>query len=201
MGAYAPVALATPALIEQALREVIYPTLTAMREAGTPFTGLLYAGLMLTPTGPKVVEFNCRFGDPETQVVLPVTSGPLLQVMLRVARGEPLATGPSLGWTGESAVTTVVAAEGYPAKARNGDPMTLPEDGPQLVVFHAGTARAADGTLRTAGGRVVAVTALARDFGAAQSASRAAAAAVHFEGAQFRDDIGWREAARRAGTA
>jgi phosphoribosylamine--glycine ligase len=200
MGAYAPVALATPALIDRVLREIITPTLDALRAEGSPFTGLLYAGLMLTPTGPKVVEFNCRFGDPETQVVLPLVEGPFLATILRVARGESLVDAAPLGTRPAAAVTTVLAAAGYPAKARSGDAITIPSLPAGVTVFHAGTALTDDGTLRTAGGRVLAVTAVAPTFAEAQAHSRGAAAAVQFEGAQFRDDIGWREAARSAGT-
>lgn len=198
MGAYAPVTIATREVIAGAMRDVVEPTLAAMRMRGIPFTGLLYVGLMLTPTGPKVIEFNCRFGDPETQAVLPLLEGSLLETMLCVARDEPLNALPPLGWNGRSAVTTVVAAEGYPATVRTGDRITLPADTAEQMVFHAGTARAADGSLVTAGGRVVAVTAVSESFHAAQHASRDGAAAVQFAGRQFRDDIGWREAARSA---
>jgi phosphoribosylamine---glycine ligase len=200
MGAYAPVALSTPALLERVMREIITPTLDALRAEGAPFTGLLYAGLMLTPTGPKVVEFNCRFGDPETQVVLPLVDGPFLETVLRVARGESLADAPPRGTRPGAAVTTVLAAAGYPAAARTGDVISVPALPPEVMVFHAGTTRAPDGTLRSAGGRVLAVTAVAPSFAAAQALSRTAADALHFEGAQSRSDIGWREAARSAGT-
>jgi len=200
MGAYAPVALSTPALLERVMREIITPTLDALRAEGAPFTGLLYAGLMLTPTGPKVVEFNCRFGDPETQVVLPLVDGPFLETVLRVARGESLAGAPALGTRPGAAVTTVLAAAGYPAAARTGDVISVPALPPEVMVFHAGTTRAPDGTLRSAGGRVLAVTAVAPSFAAAQALSRQAASALHFDGAQSRSDIGWREAARSAGT-
>ncbi len=201
MGAYAPVALATPALIDRVLREIITPTLDALRHDGAPFTGLLYAGLMLTPTGPKVVEFNCRFGDPETQVVLPLVDGPFLDTVLRVARGESLAGAPTLGTRPGAAVTTVVAAAGYPSAARTGDAVTIGALPADVMVFHAGTTRDDDGTLRTAGGRVLAVTALAPRFAEAQQRSRAAAASVQFDGAQCRSDIGWRESTRSAGTS
>ncbi len=200
MGAYAPVALATPELIARIMREIVAPTLAALRAEGCPFTGLLYAGLMLTPTGPKVVEFNCRFGDPETQVVLPLVDGPFLETLVRVARGESLAGTAPLGVRPGAAVTTVVAAAGYPATARTGDLVQLPDLPPHTLYFHAGTRRGEDGLLRTAGGRVLAVTAVASRFADAQALSRDAAARVQFDGAQFRRDIGWREAARSAGT-
>jgi phosphoribosylamine--glycine ligase len=198
MGAYAPVSLSAG----DALERIVLPTLGAMRDAGRPFSGLLYAGLMLTADGPRVVEFNCRFGDPETQAVLPVMDAlghPLGDLMLAVARGEPL---PDGGWTtmpAPAAVTTVLAAEGYPERPRTGDVITLPETLPQGVeIFHAGTKRDDAGRLVTAGGRVLAVTAVADTFDAAQARSREVAAAVQFEGKQFRADIGWREAQRLA---
>ncbi|MBX9928749.1 MAG: phosphoribosylamine--glycine ligase [Gemmatimonadaceae bacterium] len=196
MGAYAPVSIVPDARVAEAMRLIIEPTLRAMRDAGTPFTGLLYAGLMYTNDGPMVVEFNCRFGDPETQAILPMMASSLLEPMLTIARGESLANAPAVRWHEGASVTTVVAAPGYPGPITTGASIALPADAEGVVVFHAGTARDASGALRTAGGRVVAVTARAASFAAAQRASRAAAAGVRFEGAQFRDDIGWREQAR-----
>jgi len=196
MGAYAPVTLATPALMDEVMTRILQPTLAAMREAGCPFTGLLYAGLMLTPEGPKVVEFNCRFGDPETQALLPLMASSLLTPMRAIARGESIAGFLPLAWHDGASVTTVVAAAGYPGSVRSGDPMQLPTDAETHWTFHAGTGRDADGTLVTSGGRVVAVTAIAPTIAAAQRASAEAAAAVRFDGAQFRRDIGWRELAR-----
>ena len=195
MGAYAPVAIAPPSLIDEAVSRVFLPTLAAMRREGCPFTGLLYAGLMLTPEGPKVVEFNCRFGDPETQALLPLMASSLLTPMRAIARGESIAGMLPLRWHDGASVTTVVAAEGYPGRVRSGDPITVPADGEDVTVFHAGT-RTDAGTLVTAGGRVVAVTALAPTIAEAQRRSAAAAAQVTFRGAQFRRDIGWRELAR-----
>jgi phosphoribosylamine--glycine ligase len=196
MGAYAPVAIATPALMDEVVRRILQPTLAAMREAGCPFTGLLYAGLMLTPEGPKVVEFNCRFGDPETQALLPLMASSLLTPMRAIARGESIAGFLPLTWHEGAAVTMVVAAEGYPGTVRSGDPVALPPDGETRWTFHAGTGRDAQGTLVTSGGRVVAVTAMAPTIAGAQRDSAAGAGAVRFAGAQFRRDIGWRELAR-----
>ena len=196
MGAYAPVALAPPALVAETVERIFLPTLAAMRAAGCPFTGLLYAGLMLTPDGPKVVEFNCRFGDPETQALLPLMASSLLTPVRAIARGESIASMLPLAWHPGASVTTVVASAGYPGTVRSGDAIQLPADTTDLTVFHAGTKRTADGTLVTAGGRVVAVTAVAPTFAAARAASAAGAAAVRFEGAQHRRDIGWREQAR-----
>ena len=193
MGAYAPVAIAPASLVEEAVARVFLPTLAAMRRDGCPFTGLLYAGLMLTPEGPKVVEFNCRFGDPETQALLPLMASSLLAPMRAIARGESIAGMAPLAWQAGASVTTVVAAEGYPGAVRSGDAIHLPEDTEGLTVFHAGTKTAADGALVTAGGRVVAVTAVAPTIAEAQRRSAAGAAQVRFRGAQFRRDIGWRE--------
>ncbi len=201
MGAYAPVSIAPPALIAEFVATVFEPTLRAMREAGRPFTGLLYAGLMLTPHGPRVVEFNCRFGDPETEAILPLLHSSLLEPMLAIARGDSLAGAAPLRWKPLAAVTTVVAAAGYPGTVTNGDAITLPGEQLNVTVFHAGTRCDADRTLRTAGGRVLAITALAPTLAQAQKDSARAAAKVQFAGRQFRRDIGWRELARGAGTS
>lgn len=196
MGAYAPVSLATPALIADVRVRIILPMLRAMRDAGCPFTGLLYAGLMLTKSGPKVVEFNCRFGDPETQAILPMMTSSLLDPMLAIARGETIGSQPPLTWKSGAAVTTVVAAAGYPGSVASGDVITVPTAADGVTVFHAGTARDAAGNLVTAGGRVFAVTAVGADLRKAQQASQAQAAAIAFRGRQLRRDIGWRELAR-----
>ncbi|MGA1308560.1 MAG: phosphoribosylamine--glycine ligase [Gemmatimonadaceae bacterium] len=196
MGAYAPVTLATPALMDEVMGRILQPTLAAMREAGCPFTGLLYAGLMLTPDGPKVVEFNCRFGDPETQALLPLMASSLLTPMRAIARGESIAGFLPLAWHEGASVTTVVAAAGYPGAVRSGGPMQVAPDTATRWTFHAGTGRDAHGTLVTNGGRGVAGPAIASTIAEAQRASAEGAAAVRFEGAQFRRDIGWRELAR-----
>ncbi|MHB1311537.1 MAG: phosphoribosylamine--glycine ligase [Gemmatimonadaceae bacterium] len=201
MGAYAPVSIAPQGVMDDTVARVFTPTLRAMREAGRPFTGLLYAGLMLTPQGPKVVEFNCRFGDPETEAILPLMESSLLQPMLAIARGESLAGAAPLRWKSMAAVTTVVAAAGYPGTVRSGDAIALPPAARDVTIFHAGTTTDAQGTLRTSGGRVLAITALAPTLGAAQQASAHCAALVRFEGRQFRRDIGWRELARGARTS
>ncbi|MDB4886435.1 MAG: phosphoribosylamine--glycine ligase [Gemmatimonadetes bacterium] len=220
MGAYFPVSLHDPAepdtqlsVTAEASLSVFIPTLRAMAERGRPFTGLLYAGLMITPQGAKVVEFNCRFGDPETQALLPALalSPSLLSLMHAAATGAPFGGMPvmmeaagaspvgspmiSMGAEG-ACVTTVLAAAGYPGTPRTGDVITLPpaEDG--VVVFHAGTARDAEGRLVTAGGRVLAVSALGSDVAEAQARSLAHAERIDFAGKQLRRDIGWREIAR-----
>lgn len=196
MGAYAPVSIADRALLDEAASEIIAPTLAALGADDVPFQGLLYAGLMNTTDGLKVVEFNCRFGDPETQAVLPLMESSLLDLMVAVAEGASV-SGRRLETRKGSAVTTVVASGGYPGPYEKGKEIRIPEDleGEDLIVFHAGTERR-DGKLLTSGGRVLAVTAVAPTFTSAASASRDGAAAIDFEGAFFRNDIGWRERAR-----
>jgi phosphoribosylamine--glycine ligase len=198
MGAYVPTSIATPELTRRVMREIIDPTLKAMRAAGSPFTGLLYAGLMLTEDGPKVVEFNCRFGDPETQALLPLMDSSLLELLAAVGGGGSLARSRAPDWKSLSAVTTVVAAEGYPEKPRTGDVIQLPETPDNVHVFHAGTALDSKGQLMTAGGRVVAVTAVAEDLAHAAEQSREYAEQVSFRGKQLRGDIAWRELTRSA---
>ena len=193
MGAYAPVADGTADLVERARVEVADPILRGMAERGFPYRGFLYAGLMLTAEGPKVVEFNVRLGDPEAQVVLPLTGAPLAAPLAAVARGESLA-----GWEAEplpgSALVTVVVSGGYPGSYPKGVPMEVPVDleGDHVHVYHAGTARQG-GQLVTAGGRVVGVTGLGDDLEEAAKRSREAAARIHFEGAAWRSDIGHSE--------
>jgi phosphoribosylamine--glycine ligase len=200
MGAYAPVSIATPELLERVEREILLPTVAAMAEEGRPFRGLLYAGLMLTEEGPKVVEFNCRFGDPETQVVLPLLESSLLAPMLAIANGTGLAAwdGEGLRWSEGAAVTTVLAAEGYPGDYPKGMEIEIPADlveSEDVLVLHAGTALQ-DGTLVAAGGRILAVTGLAPTVEEAAAKSRAGAERIRFEHRYFRRDIGWREIAR-----
>lgn len=199
MGAYAPTSLATPELVARGMSEIIRPTLAAMREAGSPFTGLLYAGLMVTSDGPKVVEFNCRFGDPETQALMPLMDSSLLELIAAVAGGGSLSRAKNPDWKPLSAVTTVVAAAGYPDKARTGDVIELPPREEGVEVFHAGTARdPTTNELVTAGGRVLAVTAVASSLIEAAELSRSHAEQVSFKGKQLRRDIGWREVTRGA---
>jgi phosphoribosylamine--glycine ligase len=199
MGAYAPAVRGdgpTDAL-QLVMDRIVEPTLRAMRDRGVPFTGLLYAGVMLTADGPKVVEFNCRFGDPETEAVLPAMrcDPSLLELIRRVAAGEPLPNQCTVTASAH-AVTTVLAAAGYPERTRTGDRIVLPPVPDQVLVFHAGTKRASDGDLVTAGGRVLAITGLGDSFDEAQRRSVDYASRVEFDGKQFRTDIGWRELAR-----
>jgi phosphoribosylamine--glycine ligase len=192
MGAYSPVSVATPALLARVQRDVLLPALHELARRHATFTGVLYAGLMIDAVGtPNVIEFNCRLGDPEAQAVLPRVQAGLLAVLHAAAAGKPLSP---VAVDGAVAVTTVLAAAGYPEEPRRGDPITIPADLPaDTFVFHAGTQRDEAGVLRTDGGRVLAVTALAPTVEAAQAKSRAAAEAIDFRGKQFRTDIGWRE--------
>ncbi len=193
MGAYAPVAAATPQLVESVRRDVVGPVLEGLAERGAPYRGVLYAGLMLTDSGPRVLEFNCRFGDPEAQVVLPLTGTGLAEPMRAVARGGTLR-----GWTPDTsdgaALITVLASEGYPRDYEVGRAIEIPDDvpGPQRLVFHAGTER--DGErLVTAGGRVLGVVGLGDDLPRAAARSREGAERIRFEGKQWRSDIGRHE--------
>jgi len=205
MGAYAPVSIATPALLARVEREVLLPTLAELGRRGAEFRGVLYAGLMISPDGvPNVIEFNCRLGDPETQAVLPLVEGGLTELLWQAADGARL---PEIRPSANAAVTTVLAARGYPdapekgAVIREGADRRIggsaeARDGSADLVFHAGTRRDPDGVLRVNGGRVLAVTAVRPTFAAAQHASRALAESIEFEGRQFRRDIGWREESR-----
>ena len=201
MGAYSPVTVATPELLERTRAEVLLPALAEMRRRGTPFSGVLYAGLMVSDDGtPWVVEFNCRLGDPETQVVLPLVSGGFTRSLWAVARGQA-PTALELV-PGAASVTTVLASRGYPETPAKGAPITIPARLPDgVTVFHAGTTRDEHGVLRVNGGRVLNVTAVASSFSEAQRLSREAAEAIEFDGKVFRRDIGWREASRLAATA
>ena len=185
MGAYAPLPWAPAGLVDDVLATVLQPTVDEMARRGEPFSGLLYAGLALTSRGVRVVEFNARFGDPETQVVLPLLATPLAGLLHAAATGT-LAAHPPLEWRAGSAVTVVVAASGYPGAPRTGDPVTG-ADGEG--VLHAGTATADDGTVVSAGGRVLAVTAVGDDLAAARQTAYERVAGVRLAGAHWRTDI------------
>jgi phosphoribosylamine--glycine ligase len=198
MGAYAPVSIASAALLERIRTTIVLPTLAALREDGRPFRGLLYAGLILTAAGPQVIEYNARFGDPETQAVLPLLSSSLLEPLLTIAHGASLDRA-RLEWRRGAALTTVLASAGYPETSTPGVPIVIPTDleaHDDVVLYHAGTRRDGD-RLLTDGGRVLAVTAMADTLAEAARRSREAAAAIGFEGKQYRRDIGWRELARQ----
>jgi phosphoribosylamine--glycine ligase len=185
MGAYAPLPWAPPSLVDDVLARVVHPTLAEMRRRGTPFAGLLYVGLALTSRGPKVIEFNARFGDPESQVVLPLLETPLADVLRAAATGS-LGASPPLRWRSGAAVTVVIASAGYPSSSRSGDVIS----GVSGAGFiHAGTARAEGGELVTAGGRVLSVTATGVDLSAARDAAYALVDRVSLADAVIRRDI------------
>jgi phosphoribosylamine--glycine ligase len=198
MGAYSPAPVVTPAVHARAMREVILPTLRGMEKDGIPYTGFLYAGLMVSPTGQiKTLEFNCRLGDPETQPILMRLKTDLLDVLL--AATEPGATGAlgamTLQWDRRTALGVVMAAHGYPGTPRTGDAIQgLPAEQPDAMVFHAATAQR-DGRLVTSGGRVLCVTVLADNVRQAQQRAYGIVHAVQFDGRQYRQDIGHRAAA------
>jgi phosphoribosylamine--glycine ligase len=188
MGAYAPVPGLGAAESSDLVEQVHRPVLAELARRGTPFVGLLYAGLMMTADGPKVLEFNCRFGDPETQAVLPLLDGDLLEACAACARGE--LGGLRLGRTEGAAATIVLAAGGYPASVDRGSPIegVSEAEATGALVFHAGTALQA-GRLVTNGGRVLAVTGLGATVEAAREAAYDAAGRITFSGIRYRGDI------------
>ena len=197
MGAYVPLPWAPPGLADEVLATVIQPAIDELARRGTPYRGLLYAGLAVTAKGLKVVEFNARFGDPETQVVLDRLATPLAGLLHASAAGD-LSTAPTLTWHPGAAVTVVIAAEGYPEAPAKGDVITIGDlpAGTPGYVLHAGTAMS--GTdLVTAGGRVLNAVGSGPDLAAARSAAYAAAASVGFRGAWYRHDIAERASAAR----
>ncbi len=196
MGSYSPVPEVDAARAAQLCTAIHQPMLDELRGRGTPFHGVLYAGLMLTADGPKVLEFNVRFGDPETQAILPRLRSDLLTLMEATLRRDGLTDAGPLEWDPRTAVSVVLASAGYPESPRSGDAITgVDALDAEIEVTHAGTARADDsGTLVTAGGRVLAVTALGEDAAAARSAAYAGAGVIEFEGRQMRSDIALRAA-------
>jgi len=201
MGAYCPVTLTTAPLLARVRRDVIEPVLREMAAQGAPYEGVLYAGLMLARDGtPYVLEFNCRFGDPEAQAILPGLPKGATKHLLDIARRRWRPKRQVIAPT-RAAVTTVLAARGYPEKPERGAAIRIPQDlGPNVLVFHAGTALDAAGTLTTAGGRVLNVTGLGANVPAAARASAAACERIAFDGKTWRRDIAWREL-QRAGAA
>lgn len=192
MGAVAPNPFYTPDVARRCMAEIFQPTVDAMRAEGCPFQGCLYFGLMLTAEGPKVIEYNCRFGDPETQVVLPLMESDLLAAMLAVTNGTLAET--EVHFSGQSAACVVLASGGYPGAYQTGKPVSgLGPEGqlPGVDVFHAGT-RAQDGGFVTAGGRVLGITAVAGTLREAVQRAYAGARNIRFEGAHQRSDIGRR---------
>ena len=193
MGTIAPNPYYTPEIAQVCMRTIFLPTIEAMRSEGCPFQGCLYFGLMLTPDGPKVIEYNCRFGDPETQVVLPLLEGDLLEIMQATTNGT--LAGVPVKWKDAYAACVVLASGGYPQTYESGKRITGLVDGQlpggEATVFHAGT-RLEGGELVTAGGRVLGVTAVAETLLAAVKDAYAAADHIHFEGMHKRSDIGAR---------
>jgi phosphoribosylamine---glycine ligase len=191
MGAYSPAPVVTPNVHAKAMQEIIWPTIQGMAREGRPFTGFLYAGLMIDAQGqPRTVEFNCRLGDPEAEVILMRLKSDLLEVLLHATDGT--LDKVELQWDRRTALGVVMAAAGYPAAPRKGDAITaLPAASADLQVFHAGTTQQ-DGQLVTSGGRVLCVTALGESVKLAQQRALEAVRQVQFDGAQWRKDIGHR---------
>lgn len=198
MGAYSPLPWADPKLVEEVMQTVLQPTVDELRRRGTPFSGLLYAGLAITSRGVRVIEFNARFGDPETQVVLARLKTPLSGVLLAAANGT-LADLEPLRWSDAAAVTVVIASHNYPDTPRTGDPITgldevAAQDAPYAYVLHAGTKRDGDAVV-SAGGRVLSVTATGTDLTEARERAYAAVARIGLDGSQHRTDIAAKAAA------
>ncbi|AXK34839.1 phosphoribosylamine--glycine ligase [Streptomyces armeniacus] len=204
MGAYSPLPWADPKLVDEIERTVLQPTVDELRRRGTPFSGLLYAGLAITSRGVRVIEFNARFGDPETQAVLARLRTPLGGLLHAAATGT-LAEFPPLRWHEGAAVTVVIAAHNYPGTPRTGDPVegldaVLAQDAPKAYVLHAGTRRDADGRTVSAGGRVLSVTATGADLAKARTRAYEAVGRIRLEGSHHRTDIAERAAADAAET-
>ncbi|MFE2988015.1 phosphoribosylamine--glycine ligase [Streptomyces sp. NPDC059262] len=198
MGAYSPLPWADPKLVDEVMETVLQPTVDELRRRGSAFSGLLYAGLAITSRGVRVIEFNARFGDPETQVVLARLKTPLAGVLLASANGT-LADLPPLRWSDEAAVTVVVASHNYPETPRTGDPITgladvAAQDAPHAYVLHAGTKRDGDAVV-SAGGRVLSVTATGSDLTQARERAYAALSRIGLDGSQHRTDIAAKAAA------
>ena len=194
MGAYSPAHVLTPALEARVMTEIIAPTVKSLNSAGTPYNGVLFAGLMLTSDGPKLIEYNCRFGDPECQVLMMRFQGDLAALLLAAANGR-LSSAAAPDFSADAALTIVMAANGYPAAPVKGGAIMIGDIG-AAKVFHAGTIRDASGDLVANGGRVLNVTVTGLTVGDAQARAYAAVHAIHFPSGFYRNDIGWREIAR-----
>jgi phosphoribosylamine--glycine ligase len=187
MGAYSPLMWMEPATYAAVLEEIIRPTIHQLALIGAPYTGLLYAGVIVTETGPKALEFNCRFGDPETQVILPRLGTDLLELMIAAEVGD--IAGREVAWSADKAVCVVLASEGYPESSSSGDEISGLEDIPSGVyIYHAGTEER-DGRFYTAGGRVLNVVGTGSTIIEARARAYAAVEQIHFEGMQYRTDI------------
>jgi phosphoribosylamine---glycine ligase len=187
MGAYSPLMWMEPATYAAILEEIIRPTIHQLALTGAPYTGLLYAGVMVTETGPKALEFNCRFGDPETQVILPRLGADLLELMIAAEMGD--IAGREVTWSADKAVCVVLASEGYPESSSSGDEISgLDEIPTGVYIYHAGTEER-DGRFYTAGGRVLNVVGTGPSIIEARAHAYAAVEQIHFEGMQYRTDI------------
>jgi phosphoribosylamine---glycine ligase len=199
MGAYSPAPVVTPEVHARAMREIILPTIKGMEKDGIPFTGFLYAGLMIDPQGHvKTLEFNCRMGDPETQPIMARLKTDLVDVLMAATatNAETRFDDFELEWDRRTAIGVVLAAHGYPMSPRKGDAISgLPQDTDDVVVFHAGT-QMQDGQVVTSGGRVLCVTALGGTLKLAQQQAYDTIKGIHFDGVQYRTDIGYRAIAR-----
>lgn len=194
MGAYAPTSVVTPDMLKQYEEDIVKPTLAGLKTEGVDFRGTLYIGLMLTGKGPKVLEFNVRFGDPETQVILPLLEDDLVELLLKSARGEPM---PQMVAFKEAfAMVVVLASNGYPGAYPKGETITEPKNPEEgSVIIHAGT-QSKDGQIVTSGGRVLGAVGLGASLQEAKQKAYALTEAVHFESKYFRTDIGYREFSR-----
>lgn len=193
MGAYAPVPVCPPALVETIVRTILQPAVDAIRETGIPYRGLLYGGVMLTEDGPKCIEFNCRFGDPECQVAMTLLESDLAEILLACVEGRLEET--EVRFSHRASMTVVMASGGYPGPYETGLPISGLDAAARLdavAVFHAGTKFGPDGETLTAGGRVLSVTATGETLQEARDRAYAAVERIHFEGATVRSDIGWR---------
>jgi phosphoribosylamine--glycine ligase len=190
MGAYCPLPWAAPDLVDTIVSTCVQPVVDEMARRGTPFAGLLYAGLALTSTGPQVIEFNCRFGDPETQAVLALLRTPLAGLFHAAATGA-LASAPALDWSEGHAVTVVIAAEGYPGRPRTGDVISGSE---AEGVLHAGTRRREDGAIVSIGGRVLSVVGTGKTLDDARTEAYRRVEGIHLTGSHHRTDIALRAA-------
>lgn len=197
MGAYSPARVLTPALEAQAMAQIIVPTVKAMQDAGTPYSGVLYAGLMLTAKGPQLIEYNARFGDPECQVLMLRLETDLVELLLACAENRLSSVEPPR-FSSDPALTVVMAAQGYPGTPKKGGHIggIAAAEASGAKVFHAGTAQDGDGQLISSGGRVLNVTARGKTVRAARDAAYAAVDALDFADGFCRRDIGWREIAR-----
>ncbi len=195
MGAYSPARVLTPELEARVMAEIIEPTVAFMAQKGIPYAGVLFAGLMLTEAGPRLIEYNCRFGDPECQVLMTRFTGDLAALLLAIAQGD-LASAARPQFSADAALTVVMAANGYPGAVAKGGEIIIPDVAPAMV-FHAGTALE-DGRLVAQGGRVLNVTARSATVTGAQAAAYQAVDAIRFPAGFCRRDIGWREVAREA---